>query len=63
MNFENADGLEFDLSEEDINAGVSLESYPIFNDIYASPYAISYADFLKNQTNASMQMVRLDSQG
>ena len=61
MNFENADGLEFDLSEEDINAGVRLESYPIFNDIYASPNAMSYAEYLRSQTNASVQMSKLDA--
>lgn len=48
MNFENADGLEFDLTEDEIKQGVSFSWYPIFNDIYCSQEAIEYNEYLKS---------------
>ena len=62
MNFESAEGLEFDLTEDDISRGVAFDKYPIFNEIYQSEQAIEYSNFLKRKPNAIDQMSHLDSQ-
>ena len=40
MNFENAEGIDFDISEEEIMRGVSIHKYPISNELFASFNAI-----------------------
>lgn len=40
MNFENAEGLDFEISEEEISRGVDICKYPIPNVLFASFNAI-----------------------
>lgn len=62
MNFENAEGLDFELTEEEISKGIQFQKYPISNETYASFGALSYNEYLRLKPNPSEQMNVLDSQ-
>lgn len=51
MNFENAEGLDFEISEEEISWGINVSKYPIPNSLFASYNAILYAE--QTSVNAS----------
>lgn len=40
MNFENSEGIDFEISDEDLVRGINLNWYPIGNELFASFNAI-----------------------
>lgn len=61
MNFDHAEALEFDLSDEEVSRGVSFNEYPIVNETYQSTDAIAFSEYLGNKA-ASTQMRMLKDQ-
>jgi len=59
MNFEHSEGLDFDLSEEEIQWGIEMANYPLINKIFASFQVISY--FELSASTPSEQLFALDA--
>ena len=60
-NFEYAEALEFDLSDEEVSRGVSFNEYPVINETYQSLDVIAFSEYLGNKA-ASTQMRMLKDQ-
>jgi hypothetical protein len=48
MNFENAEGLDFEISDEELAQGIQLNKYPIISPLFASFNSLLYTEQIQN---------------
>ena len=51
MNFENAEGLEFELSDEELSRGIEMQKYIINTPLFASFNSILYSEQLLSKAS------------
>lgn len=61
MNFENAEGLDFEISDEELSWGIELAKYPVLSQLFASFNSLLYSESINQKVSLHEQMNELDS--